>query len=343
MRIIYTIGFFCLSTLKGLSQDPQFSQPYAAPLYLNPAYAGYAEGFRANTGYRNQWRDLGRYNTFTASADIPYECGNIKMGGGLYLMSDHQNADVTTLTGGFVIVPPVLDFGTFSIRAGVYLGGGQRSYQQDRFTFMDQLSTNGILPATQDPMATVSGSKSFLDVGGGALFDFSYFGNNQAWVGFSAYHFNEPDVSIGKEHYRLPMRLNAHMGTKLISNSETWSLSPVANLRRQSKLVQLDFGAYVNYYPFVAGLFYRGIPLSRSLVRLPTQDALIVLVGIEHDDFSFGFSYDITVSKLKGYTGNTFEFTLRYSNFDWWWGCDENGRKNRQNKRSQMESVRCPK
>ena len=37
------------------AQDVQFSQFYAAPLYLNPAFAGSAELARAGINYRNQW------------------------------------------------------------------------------------------------------------------------------------------------------------------------------------------------------------------------------------------------------------------------------------------------
>src|SRR6186713_1634420 len=37
------------------AQDPQFSQFYAAPLYLNPAMAGSTGQARAGINYRNQW------------------------------------------------------------------------------------------------------------------------------------------------------------------------------------------------------------------------------------------------------------------------------------------------
>ncbi|MDZ7648916.1 MAG: type IX secretion system membrane protein PorP/SprF [Cytophagales bacterium] len=42
------------------AQDPQFSQYYAAPLYLNPAFTGTTQDHRFITNYRNQWPNAAR-------------------------------------------------------------------------------------------------------------------------------------------------------------------------------------------------------------------------------------------------------------------------------------------
>ena len=52
------------------AQDPQFSQFYASPLYLNPALTGSVKCPRATLNYRNQWPALGStYVTYIASFD----------------------------------------------------------------------------------------------------------------------------------------------------------------------------------------------------------------------------------------------------------------------------------
>ena len=51
---IYTLTCIALTTdVSG--QDPEFTQFYANPLYLNPAFAGTARCSRVNLNYRNQW------------------------------------------------------------------------------------------------------------------------------------------------------------------------------------------------------------------------------------------------------------------------------------------------
>ena len=71
-RLIYCF-FLILSIISGTmlkAQDPHFSQYYANPLYLNPAFAGTAVCPRMILNYRNQWPSIsGNYVTYNASYD----------------------------------------------------------------------------------------------------------------------------------------------------------------------------------------------------------------------------------------------------------------------------------
>lgn len=51
--------------------------------------------------------------------------------------------------------------------------------------------------------------------------------------------------------------------------------------------------------PFVAGLWYRN------------SDAVIAVVGIQNNNFKFGYSYDVTISKLAGNTAGSHEISLQ--------------------------------
>ena len=52
------------------AQDPEFSQFYANPLYLNPALAGVTVCPKVNANYRNQWPAIGKaFITYNASYD----------------------------------------------------------------------------------------------------------------------------------------------------------------------------------------------------------------------------------------------------------------------------------
>ena len=76
-----------ISDLK--AQDPQFTQFYANPLYLNPAFAGTARCARVCMNYRNQWPNLsGTYVTYSASYDQHFDF--MSGGLGVLVMSDDQ-------------------------------------------------------------------------------------------------------------------------------------------------------------------------------------------------------------------------------------------------------------
>src|SRR3954467_10487497 len=81
---------FSFSFSNGLfAQDPQFTQFYANPLYLNPAFAGTARCPRICMNYRNQWPLLsGRYETYSFSADMHMDA--LAGGLGVLVTADDQ-------------------------------------------------------------------------------------------------------------------------------------------------------------------------------------------------------------------------------------------------------------
>ena len=51
------------------AQDPHFSQFYANPMYINPAFAGSTNHGRIVTNARNQWSSIaGTFTTMSASS-----------------------------------------------------------------------------------------------------------------------------------------------------------------------------------------------------------------------------------------------------------------------------------
>src|SRR5215216_1092358 len=69
------------------AQDPEFSQYYAAPLSLNPAFSGTASDHRFISNYRNQWPNITNgFVTYALSYD--YNMENLNSGLGVLLVSD---------------------------------------------------------------------------------------------------------------------------------------------------------------------------------------------------------------------------------------------------------------
>ena len=68
-KYLFVIAIFISSLTFG--QDVHFSQLQETPLWLNPANAGFMNGyFRAIANYRNQWATMGNaYQTMAVSVD----------------------------------------------------------------------------------------------------------------------------------------------------------------------------------------------------------------------------------------------------------------------------------
>jgi len=69
-RAVLGLVLCVFASFTAIAQDPQFTQFYANPLYLNPAFAGTARCPRVTMNYRNQWPVLtGTFVITSASYD----------------------------------------------------------------------------------------------------------------------------------------------------------------------------------------------------------------------------------------------------------------------------------
>jgi hypothetical protein len=80
-------------------------------------------------------------------------------------------------------------------------------------------------------------------------------------------------------------------------------LSPNILWQMQGDFMQFNTGLYVTKGPMVGGLWLRTSPHSGA-------DSFIVLAGFEAGLFKFGYSYDITVSKLANATAGSHELSM---------------------------------
>ena len=83
------VVFLMIFSLQAGAQDPEFTQFYAAPLYLNPAFAGSARCPRVTMNYRNQWPALSK--TFITTA-VAYDQQVDAISGGLGIMVMNDKA-----------------------------------------------------------------------------------------------------------------------------------------------------------------------------------------------------------------------------------------------------------
>lgn len=286
------LGFLCSGDV--FAQDPIFTQFYANPLYLNPAFAGSARCPRVNLNYRNQWPGIqGTYVTYSASVDRHVDA----IHGGLGLLATTDNAGKATLrtTNISAIYAYLLEINRdFSVRFGFQATFFQKTIDWNKLTFGDMIDARrGFIYDTREEKKL--DNKANADFSAGIL---GY--GKRYYFGLAAHHITQPDEGlIGTS--KLPVKFTAHAGTTVAlggdKGNETF-ISPNILFQQQQDFRQLNLGLYLNKGAFVAGLWYRG------------QDAAIVLIGFQQNGFKIGYSYDVTVSKLSNASYGSHEISF---------------------------------
>jgi type IX secretion system PorP/SprF family membrane protein len=297
MKKIYSLLMVLLlivSFKNANAQDPSFTQFYANPLYLNPAFAGSTICPRVCINYRNQWPAItGTYVTTSASIDR-YVYG-IKSGLGLIVTNDRAGEgtiNTTNISGIYSYQIPVNR--VFSINVGFQATYGQKTLDWNKLTFGDMINDkDGFVYSTNETQG--KSKKSFVDFSAGAVgFSKRYF------VGFAVHHLTQPDESLlAEQGSKLPMKFTGHLGA-VIPVGNGASISPNILFQKQQDFQQLNLGIYVTKNSLVGGLWYRN------------RDSFIVLIGIQHGMFKVGYSYDVTVSRLTNATGGSHELSLGF-------------------------------
>lgn len=292
------------------AQDPQFSQFYAAPLFVNPAFTGTFPQHRFILNYRNQWPALKKqFVSYNASYDLYMP--EINSGVGIQLTHDKAGTaalQYTAATGLFAYEFRINRDWVF--KPGLAFSGYTRTVDMNQLVFADQI-------ARGSGRATVE----FIEQDPRVYFDFSaggLFYNESFWFGFSAHHLNEPNQSLLGEFGKLPVKYSAHGGFRYVIRRGVmdrierafWFAS---NYKRQNISSQLDVGAYFEFFPVLFGLWYRGIKVGSGEESYENRDAVVVMVGTELESMRFGYSYDITVSQLFGNVGGAHEFSLIFA------------------------------
>lgn len=307
------LGILVIISFTATAQDPQFTQFYANPLYLNPAFAGSSRCPRVGINYRNQWPALKEtYITTSASYDQHFEA--INGGLGVIVMNDKAGEGTIATTNIGAMYAYQLNINRkFSMRFGLQGTYVQKKLDFDKLTFGDMIDPRyGFVYPTQEvrPKET----RSYVDFSGGVL---AY--TSKVYGGLAVHHLTEPDEAfIVKGTSKLPMKITAHIGALLPigesagyrgrqSNDDGTFISPNLLYQQQAAFNQLNFGMYILHKPIVGGLWYRGNLGKENFIG---SDSFIALIGLQKGIFKFGYSYDVTVSKLSNSTGGSHELSL---------------------------------
>lgn len=313
---------FYVCTVKSYAQDPHFSQYYASPMTLNPAFTGKFEGeTRMSANYRNQWPTIDRaYQTMAFAVDMPILRNVLderdRMGIGFMGYSDKS-------------AQGALNFNYFSFSTAFQKGLDEDGLQQiglglqatyanqlintSKLQFADQLTPFGFTNVSSENFDNATLRNHYFDMNAGLLYTYSSNEENNYYFGVSGYHLNRPRQQFTLATYQVDPRYTFHGGAYFPVNDElSLHLSAMHSMQSKSNETlaggalqfNLSESAKAENSPtnFYAGGWYR------------FGDALIPYVGLEYNNFKIGVTYDINSSSLKtaSQSQGGFELSLQY-------------------------------
>lgn len=312
--VLFLLSFFSMQLT--FAQDPVFTQFYAAPILINPSFAGSVGTPRIGVGYRNQWNG-NNYKLSTSFVSLDNWFESINSGVGLSLTNQKEalsNYNFTQINLSYAYHLKLSEKLTFF--PGISFGYGTKSYNFQNLVLGDQINVfNGnIYPVSVDPYAE-NDRVNFLDISVGGVFYMKY-----AWLGISFKHLNKPNISfLDDETLPLPLLFSIHGGYQFVLNSnDKTSFLPTEsflfltfNYIDQDVYNRLDLGAEIQLSDF-----YVGVLASSQVVKIEADADIFLsinpLIGLQIKNFKLGLSYDFPISSI-GNVGGTGEITILYT------------------------------
>lgn len=309
-RVLILVWIGCCLSQLALAQDPQFSQYYQSPLYLNPGFTGITNQQRATFIHRIQWPNLPQaFSTYAASYDIWVD--ELRSGFGILATTDKMGSAgwrTTTVNLNYSYKVRLNEKLVFS--PGLSFGYGTNGLDRSKLQLGDGLEFNGV---SLDPSLQQLGNTQYFDFSAGfVLYSKSLF------FGSAFSHINTPNLSVLSSEARLPMKVVVHGGGRITLNggirtvARASYLTPSFVYRVQGTSSQFDLGLNYHVDPVSIGVWYRGKPFENSVTNSVQQDALIFTMGIYLKSLTVGYSYDFTTSQLSTASGGAHEISLVY-------------------------------
>ena len=298
---ILILGFIFISfVVKG--QDVHYTQMYSTPLYSNPGFTGNHQcDFRAGVNFRQQAASFTvPFETYSAWGDTrvyPGFLGRrswIGLGGNLYY--DNAGDGALTKIQGMLLSSFSQGFNADNSlygSLGVGIGVTNRSVNLDKFIFGDSWDpVNLRFDPTKFPTGESLTSSSIFYTDFNLGLSVHHLVNNK-WmyeIGVSASHINQPIESFYGEENKVGVKfiVSATLQRKL---SDKILIKPEAYFITQQNVTETVVGANL-----VFGM--TDVKLHGGLWTRIGRDIMPTL-GLEYNNFTMLFSYDINVSKQR--------------------------------------------
>ena len=270
-------------------QEPQFSQNMFNILSVNPGYAGTNDAICGTIFYRNQWTGfVGAPKTGLLSVASPVKF--LRGGVGLTMFTDQLGLDNTfgiKLNYSFH-----MHVGPGQLGIGVQAGFLNKTLEGSKFNAFVNDGSDETIPTS--------------DISGGApTFGFGlFYKTSEYYVGVSSSQLSESAVGYEegadynlKRHYYI----NGGYTKRLTSAIE---LIPSIWIKMDPPVApQIDLNVLAKYNNQIWG----GVSY-----RVADRDAIVPIIGFMWNDMKIGYSYDITINELRGFSSGTHEIMIGY-------------------------------
>lgn len=331
-KYLYIITIFVSSV--SFSQDVHFSQIQESPLWLNPANAGFMNGyFRAIANYRNQWASMGNaYQTMAISVDassLKTKKGKAYLGIGLFVFNDRAGVAKMGTTQGQLHLNAIIKTSKKSKLGGaVYIGFNQNSANYASLTYANQYNGKEIDNTIANGEVVTYNSFVSSDVGAGLNYEFSSANIDMLRddifslkIGGAVHHLNQPVQKFASgSTYKLPMRYVGNAQARIDIKGTKIAILPSIVYLRQATASEIIVGTHIRYR-FKNPTKVTGMKSETGLnigVYYRVGDAIIPQVNLDMGKYAVGVAYDLNISKYKQVSQmqGGFEIYLKFMTLD---------------------------
>ena len=288
------------TSIPGTAQDIHFSQFFNAPLSLGPGSIGAFKGdYRVHGIFRQQWRSVTvPYRTFALGGDAANVGGVQGLGLGAWLFSDKAGDSRMDQFHFSLGASWTQRFGMLkdqAITGGLQFGFTSLTMDQGALTFDNQYNGFYFDPSLANGERFDRFGLVHPDLHAGLVYRYSPAPRTTLQLGFGLFNLTHPRLGfLGGLGVPLDGRISVHaMGQFPISDD--LDLMPMLQYMQQGTFNETDLGANLRYILLDRYGLNRAVQFG---AHYRAADAGYLYAGFEHDDWTFGLSYDINTSDL---------------------------------------------
>jgi type IX secretion system PorP/SprF family membrane protein len=289
MKKLLILFSVVLSVIQAYAQqDAMYSQYMFNYLIVNPGYAGSRDVLSVTGMYRKQWINVdGAPSTLTFSADMPI--ANERMGLGLTVFKDQIGKEGNTgVYGSYAYRVRLTQKGTLSFGANL----GFTQYSAD----LANVALN-----SSNPDNAFSGNIREINPNFGLGL---FYSTDKFYLSVAIPHVIDSKLGDLSNLGRSLLRRHYFLGAGLV-----FPVSPNVKLK-PSTLVKIVEGAPIEGDFNLNAWYVDKIGLG---VSYRTGDAIVAMLEFQATTgLRFGYSYDITTTRLARYASGTHEIMVRY-------------------------------